>query len=327
MYLDIKYLTLLSPRLSKFKQKGKRVWNFRCNYCGDSQRNKNKARGFVFELKGELMYKCHNCGISHPVSKLIQDMDPQMYKEYRMEKFQDGKKTPDMRKVKKVISSKPVFKRDVLSGLSRLDELNTTHVAREYIDSRKLPTEALYYTEKFKEWTNSLKPNTFQDITQDEGRIIIPFRTKEGNVFGYQGRSISASSMRYITIILEEGMPKVFGLDKVDYGKTIYITEGPFDSLLLDNAIAMAGADVSSDLPFMDGSVVYIYDNEPRNKQIIDRMSKHIDKGHQIVIWPDNISAKDPNDMHLGGYNVQNLVESNIYSGLSAKLKLNQWKK
>ena len=329
MFVEIKYLNLLSPRLQKFARKKDFLWNFRCTYCGDSTKNKNKARGFVFQIKGDLVYKCHNCGISVPLGKLIQDLDPQLYKEYQLEKFQNtNKPRVDMRKVKKVVSTRPTFKKDVLGSLSKLDDLNNTHPAKEYILDRKLPTEALYYTEKFKEWTNSVKPNTFQDVRQDEGRIIIPFKTKEGDVFGFQGRSLSNTGLRYITILLDEDQPKIFGLDSIDYGKTIYITEGPLDSLLLRNCVAMAGADISLHGVFGDSSMhVYVYDNEPRNRQITRRIEQHITCGDSIVIWPKHIVQKDINDMFLGGLCVQNLVESNTYTGLTAKLKFNEWKK
>ena len=329
MFVEIKYLNLLSPRLQKFARKKDFLWNFRCTYCGDSTKNKNKARGFVFQIKGDLVYKCHNCGISVPLGKLIQDLDPQLYKEYQLEKFQNtNKPRVDMRKVKKVVSTRPTFKKDVLGSLSKLDDLNNTHPAKEYILDRKLPTEALYYTEKFKEWTNSVKPNTFQDVRQDEGRIIIPFKTKEGDVFGFQGRSLSNSGLRYITILLDENQPKIFGLDTIDYEKTIYVTEGPLDSLLLRNCIAMAGADISLHGVFGNSTMhVYVYDNEPRNPQITGRIEKHITSGESIVIWPKHIVQKDINDMFLGGLCVQNLVESNTYTGLTAKLKFNEWKK
>ena len=326
MYVEIKYLNLLSVRLEKFKQKKPYLWNFRCPYCGDSQRNKNKARGFIFQLKGELMYKCHNCGISVPFPKFLQDQDPELYKEYRMEKFQSPKRKVDMRKVEKIVSTAPVFKKDILHDLIPLDDLNNSHPAREYILNRRLPTEALYFTEKFQEWTNSVKPNTFEDITNDEPRIIIPFKDKEGNVFGFQGRSLSNNGLRYITVLLEEGQPKIFGLNTIDYDKTIYITEGPLDSLLLSNAVAMAGADVSAST--LDGcSCVFVYDNEPRNKQITDRIAKHISDGESVVIWPSNLKEKDINDMHLAGHNVQYLIETNTYQGLSANLILNDWRK
>ena len=327
MYVEIKYLNLLSSQLQKFKQTKRNTWNFRCPICGDSQRNRNKARGYVFELKSDLIFKCHNCGVSMPVSKLIETLDPSLYKEYRMEKFKDQKKPKiDMRKVNRIVSSTPVFKSNPLKDLIKIDDLNKSHPAREYLLNRKLPTDNLYYTETFKLWTNTVKPDTFSDTDNDEGRIIIPFKTKAGDVFGYQGRSLSATGLRYITILLEERQPKIFGLETINYDKTVYITEGPLDSLLLKNCVAMAGADVHTDGTIGDNYVL-IFDNEPRNEQITARILKCIDDGISVVIWPDNIKEKDINDMFLAGHPVQNLVESNVYSGLTAKLKFNEWKK
>ena len=326
MYIEIKYLNLLSSRLPKFKQKKRNLWNFRCPVCGDSQRNKNKARGFVFELKGDLVYKCHNCGVSMPIGKLIEHVDQTLYKEYRLEKFKDTTKPSlDMRKVKRVVSTKPVFEKNILGDLIPIDKLNNSHPAKEFLLDRKLPTEALFYTEKFKEWTNSVKPETFLDTEQDEGRIIIPFKSKEGVVFGFQGRSLSNSGLRYITVLLEDH-PKIFGLDTLNYDETIFVTEGPFDSLFLKNSVAMGGADVSCD-GILGDNVVFVYDNEPRNKQITDRINKHISDGDSVIIWPRDIKQKDINDMFLAGLPVRSLVESNIYTGLSAQLKFNEWKK
>jgi len=327
MYTEIIYLNMLSPRLEKFKKKGDYLWNFRCPVCGDSKRNKNKVRGFVFQVKGNLLYKCHNCQYSVPFPKLLEDLDPVMYKQYRMEKFKDNGKTKvDMRKVKRIVSTTPVFKpRCILDDLTPVDKLNKSHPAKEYLLTRQLPTKALYFTEKFKEWTNSVKPDTFQEINQDEPRIIIPFIDKEGIVFGYQGRSLHNTGLRYITILLDEERPKIFGMNSIDYDKTIFITEGPFDSLLLENSLAMAGADVSV-VPEL-GNCVYVYDNEPRNTQITDRIEKHISQGHQVVIWPTNIKEKDINDMYLAGLPVNEIVKSNTYQDLTAKLKFNDWKK
>ena len=132
--------------------------------------------------------------------------------------------------------------------------------------------------------------------------------------------------MRYITVLLQEGQPKIFGLNSINYDKTIYITEGPFDSLLLQNAIAMAGADASvSSLGNSD--IVFVYDNEPRNVQITTRILKHISDGESVVIWPSSIKEKDINDMHLAGHDVQEIVSSCTYTGLTATLKFNDWRK
>ena len=325
MHVEIKYLNLLSPRLERFKQKKPYLWNFRCPVCGDSQKNKSKARGFVFQLKGDLLYKCHNCQVSLPFAKLLKDLDPLLYKEYRMEKFTAPKRV-DMRKVERIVSTTPSFTRSPLDDLTPLEDLNNSHPAKEYILQRKLPTNALYYTEKFQEWTNAIKPDTFTDIKNDEGRIIIPFKDREGNCFGFQGRSLHSSGLRYITVLLQEDQPKIFGLNTIDYEKTIYITEGPLDSLLLSNAIAMGGADAPTEL-LGSCDLVFVYDNEPRNLEICTRIQKHISNGDKVVIFPSNIKEKDINDMYLAGHDVQRIVECNTFQGLTATLKFNDWRK
>ena len=331
LFTEIKYLNLLSTRLPKFKKKGDFLWNFRCPVCGDSEKHKNKARGFVFQVKGDLVYKCHNCQLALPLAKFIEIVDPVVYKEYRLEKFKEqnaGKpRKVDMRKVKRIVSSTPVFKKDPLRDLQRLDDLNKEHPAKEYILNRKLPTDRLYYTDTFKEWTNSVKPGTFEDTSRDEPRIIIPFKEKDGTVFGFQGRSLSPDGLRYITILLDDEHTKIFGLENIDTTKRVYVVEGPLDSLLLDNAVAMAGADVSQVSDLLGDDVVYVYDNEPRNKQITDRIAKHIKQKHAVVIWPRDVKEKDVNDMFLAGRDVKNIVKSNSYQGLKSTLKLNEWKK
>ena len=72
---------------------------------------------------------------------------------------------------------------------------------------------------------------------------------------------------------------------------------------------------------------IWVYDNEPRNREIVNRISKSIDRGDKVVIWPNNIQQKDINDMSLAGQDVKSLVESNVYQCIEAKLKLNSWKK
>ena len=329
MYTEIKYLNLLSVRLEKFKQKKDYLWNFRCPVCGDSEKHKNKARGFVFLVKGSLLYKCHNCQYSAPLPRLIEMIDPGLYRQFRLEKFKEenGRVKIDRRKVEKIISSSaPVF-RSTLPDLVSIESLNTEHPAREYLLNRKLPTESLYFAEKFKEWTNKVKPGTFEDISQDESRIIIPFIDEKGVIFGFQGRSISNSGLRYITVLIDEDRPKIFGLNTVDFSKRIYITEGPLDSLFVPNALAMAGADVSKADFLLERDVVFVYDNEPRNKQITNRISRHIHDGDKIVIWPNQLKEKDINDMILAGVPVNQIIETHTFSGMMAKLKFTDWKK
>jgi hypothetical protein len=167
----------------------------------------------------------------------------------------------------------------------------------------------------------------FDNLKQDSPRIIIPFRDKEGNLFGYQGRSLAPKAkLRYITIMLDEEQPKIFGLDRVKEDKPVYIVEGPFDATFLENSVAMAGSDADV-RTFGWSNYIWIFDNEPRNREIVARISKVIDRGDKVVIWPKKIQQKDINDMVLAGHNVQDVVDSNVYSGLEATLKFNDWKK
>ena len=167
----------------------------------------------------------------------------------------------------------------------------------------------------------------FDNLKQDSPRIIIPFLDKEGNLFGYQGRSLAPKAkLRYITIMLDEEQPKIFGLDRVKEDKPVYIVEGPFDATFLENSVAMAGSDADV-RTFGWSNYIWIFDNEPRNREIVARISKVIDRGDKVVIWPKKIQQKDINDMVLAGHNVQDVVDSNVYSGLEATLKFNDWKK
>lgn len=331
IYTEVKYLHIVSTRLEKFKKKGNNLWNFRCPICGDSQNNKNKARGFVYAYKDALMYKCHNCNASLSFNKFLETLDSELHKEYIFEKFEENntaKPKINTKKIKKVISEKPKFESNPFANCEKIVELNITHPAREYLLNRKLPIEGLYYTDQFKKWTNTLLPNKFKDVSRDEGRIIIPLIDRNGHVFGYQGRSLTSDdAVKYITILLEEDHPKVFGMNTVDLEKTVYVVEGPFDSMLLENSIAMAGASIS-DLSDLEGKdVVYVYDNQPRNGPICKQVKKAIDAGHSVVIWPVYVQEKDINEMHLADHDVNALVAENTYNGLIADLKFTTWRK
>lgn len=326
--IDSKYIGLISSRLIKFSKKKEGLYNFRCPYCGDSQKTKNKARGYIYKLKNDHNFKCHNCGVSKTFTNLLKDIDTVLYDKYLMERYKNGltgkrsqTKKPEF-KFEKPNFSKKHF------DLPTIKQLNKEHLARQYLEQRKIPQNylsQLYFCQKFKEWVNTQK-YTFDSLDNDEPRIIIPL-VYDNQIFGFQGRSlIKSSKIKYITIILDETKPKIYGLDKIRKDAPVFITEGPFDSAFIPNAIAMCGADANiSDLGI--SNPVYIYDNEPRNREILQRISKTIDSGDSVVIWPSHIKEKDINDMVLSGLDVKSVIESNIFSGLEAKLKFTNWKK
>lgn len=330
-FIDIKYIGLISSRLQKFSKKKEGLYNFRCPYCGDSQRTKNKTRGYLYKLKNDHNFKCHNCGVSRTFTNFLKDMDVILYDQYLMERYKNGltgkgsqTKTPELK------FEKPNFKKKAFE-LPAIADLNIEHPARMYLENRKIPEKflsELYYCEKFKEWTNTQK-HTFDKTENDEPRIIIPL-INQGEIFGFQGRSLKKNSkVKYITIILDENQPKIYGLDKINWEKTVYVVEGPFDSMFLNNAIAMVGADMNNSFfdSHYDVDFVIVYDNEKRNKEMIQRLEKSIDLKFPVVIWPKDIQEKDINDIVLSGLDAQNMLKLNTYQGLEAKAKLIGWKR
>jgi len=328
MSIDNQFVFNISGSLDQFKKKNKGTYNFRCPYCGDSQKYKNKARGYFFTVKNDLVYKCHNCGVGRSFGNFLKEQFPTQYDMYVMEKYKAGL-TGKHRSVSKPKFNfdKPTFKRRI--HLKPLSSLNNSHLALAYVMGRGLPLDKLdelYYCPNFKEWTNTHK-QTFKSTKHDEERIIIPLNDKDGNLMGFQGRAFHhPTQMRYITVMLEKDAPKVYGLDKINESKPIFIVEGPFDSLFLDNSVAMAGSDLDP-RSFGWSDYIWVYDNEPRNREIVNRIESTIDRGDKVVIWPSGIDDKDINDMYNSGIHPQSVVESNIYQGLQAKLKLNNWKK
>ena len=326
-YIDVKYVNIISPLLQQFKKKGDFLWNFRCPYCGDSQKSRTKARGFVYRKKNDLFYKCHNCGVGTTLGKLIEHLDSKSYKDYIMERYKSGVKT--VNKEPEFKFNEPVFRsKDICSTLNSLSELGEDHPARKIIDRRNLPISSykdLFLCPEFYKFTNNLIPNKFPSLDGDHPRLLIPFRDEEGEVFAYQGRAFGNEQPKYLTIKLQE-RDKIFGLDKIDKRKEVLVVEGPLDSLFLDNCIAVAGADV----PNLDCDFTVVFDNEPRNKELLKQVEKTINRGHKICLWPEGMEYKDINDMILGGYTkeeIQDLIKHNTYQGTTATLWFTKWRK
>jgi len=320
--IDSKYIGLVSSRLDRFKKVKANLYNFRCPICGDSQKHRNKARGYIYQVKVNTNFKCHNCGASLSFNNFLKQIDTSLHKQYVMEKFKEGFAGGRNFVVEepKFEFKKPVFKKKL-----DLPKASEVKIAKEYLEKRKLDPSKFYFAYKFKEWTNTQK-QTFDTIGRDESRIIIPMYDEDKILIGFQGRSLGPNSVKYITVMINEDAPKIYGLDKIDNEKPIYIIEGPFDATLVQNGVAMCGSDLDI-RSFGWSDCIYVYDNEPRNREIVNRIDKTINGGYKVVIWPTSIVEKDINDMVLAGHDIMSILESNTYSGLKAKVKFNTWKK
>ena len=336
LWLDHKYINLMSSRLERFSRVNANTYKFRCPICGDSQKDTRKTRGYVYMRKGTLKFFCHNCNASMGLPWFIKTQDPALYVEYLKDRMlENGHKDETQEFVNKM--KKPVFvKTTGLKDLKKVSQLKPDHPVKLYIQKRLIPSDThhkLFLVPKFKEWVNTMLPDKFEDLEKDEPRLILPFLDNDKNLFGFQGRSFRKSGIRYITIMLNEDQPKIFGLDTMDPSKDIYVVEGPIDSLFLPNGIASAGGDLISPLQLLDvqkEKFVVVYDNEPRNKETITKIEKAIDSGYRVCIWPAAMEQKDINDMVLAGYTidkVKDIIDDCTYSGPTAKLHLALWRK
>ena len=319
-HVDSRFIGLLSPRLEKFKKVKNNLYNFRCPICGDSKKNKTKTRGYLYQVKANTNYKCHNCGASMSFNNFLKKVDSTLHKQYSLEKFKEGFTG------KNFVADEPTFafKTPKFKTQIKLPLCSETKRGREYLTNRGLSPEKFYWAEKFTEFVNGIKP-TFGKNVPEESRIVIPL-FYEKNLVGIQGRSLSSKSVKYITIMLCDDAPKIYGLDNIRRDEPVFITEGPFDSTFIRNSIAMCGADADVS-KWGISTPVWIYDNEPRSPEITRRLQSAITSQQTVVIWPSNIPEKDINDMVLAGQDVQSVVESNVYSGLKAKLQFNTWKR
>ena len=328
VYIDRKFLLQVSPKLLRFTQKKTDLYNFRCPFCGDSQKNKLKARGFIYRKKNDYFFTCHNCGTGHTFYNFLKFIEPSAVREYSLERYKDGETGNHNYEKPKFEIQKPVFKKRI--DLPSIESLPDEHFAKQYVINRKIPKERwneLYFSEDFAEFVKSFGID--KDIKKDDVRLVIPFYTASKELVAFQGRSLSDSKIRYITIKIVDDTPKIYGLDKLKSGTT-YVVEGPIDSMFLDNAIATADANLSGIEREHFNDLVLIYDNEPRNKDIVKQITKAIKEQFQIVIWPATIESKDINDMILSGLtkdNIMNIIKENTFSGLRAEIELNKWKK
>lgn len=340
-WIEQKYINLLSGSLRNFKVVDDRTYNFSCPICGDSKKSKRKARGFVYEKEGKTRYKCHNCGYSSSFKNLLEEVDPRLADEFRRESYSARIRPSTTSPVADAVfaSSKPVFSpepdSDPTDELECVEGLPSDHPAVQLVTARKIPPEFwgdLYYAENFWTWAGEYSKNVIKDRGfGDTPRLVIPFRDADGTLRAFQGRAFGRELPKYVTLKIDETFPKVYGLDRLDRLSHAFATEGPIDSMFLENAVAFAGGDCSVLREvFVPADVTVVYDNEPRSRDTVAKMEKAIAQGFRLFVWPEYLTQKDVNDAILevmtpGEF--QDLVKSRSYFGLEARMRLSEWRR
>ena len=322
-YLDKKYINLVSTSLEKFKWKKTNLANCRCPICGDSETNLNKARGYFFQNDNTYFFKCHNCGASFNIYKFLELVSPALYKEYCLEKFKDQKDEQTIETVVKydVVSTEPPC--DII------EELPPDHRAIKFLKLRKIPEDKwnrFGYTKLFGSYARMV--NKDYSLFEDE-RLLIPIYNEHNQFIGVQGRAFGNQKPKYITLKKDEKIKLIYGLNTVNKSKPIFVVEGPIDSLFLPNSVACLGVgnflEVREKFPNED--LIFVVDNEPRNKSVVDTIRRLIETKEKVCIFPANIKDKDINDMVLNGINVRDIIDTHTLSGAAAMLAFNSWRK
>lgn len=351
LYLDLKYLNFISCKLDGFTPKRDNVFTCRCPFCGDSQKDLKKKRGYIYSLNNSLRYFCHNCAANHSFYIFIELIDPFLFDQYRVELFKEKYGTTYIQKQKpeevfeppKIDIAKQLKERKSLESIfysicTPISDLPPDNPAVKYFNERKIPkiqsSRVFYIDDTLK--LKKLDPNL--DIKFGEERLVLPFFDKNNKLLGLTCRSLNKKSkLRYMMVNLTDAT-QVFGLDKINPSKTIYAVEGPIDSLFLPNSIAVSGTafgkidSILKELNIAPDQVVLVIDNQPRNKEVTAIQSKLIDMGYTVVVWDiDDSLGKDINDLIIKSNfsikEVHQIIKRCTTRGLEARMKFNQWKK
>lgn len=339
IYLDLKYINLISARLENFKQKNQFLFNFRCPLCGDSQTKQNKSRGFFYKVpnKNDMAYKCHNCAASMYFGNFLKTFAPTQYGEYIVERFRNEKPI-EPANMTYGLDFKPNFgdkeQRLLDKLLDRLDTLPADNIAVQFARMRMIPEsmfDRLYYIDDVSR-IEQLSDKYKNKLTKGEPRLVIPAYNEQGQLEGVTCRALQGEALRYITIKIKEDAAMIFGREHLDKGKTVYAVEGPIDSLFIPNSISMGGSSFSKvgTLGIPKEQIIIILDNQPRNKEICQIYRSFVEAGYRICIWPEYILEKDINDIVLSGKTaeeVKAIIDDNTYQGLNAQLKFSAWRK
>ncbi|NBP02874.1 MAG: hypothetical protein EBU90_22710 [Proteobacteria bacterium] len=252
-----------------------------------------------------------------------------------MEKYSENNATKNNNNVLSYVFEQPTFqtpdKTLLDSILARLDTLPEDNEAVLFCHKRKIPNQAfsrLYYIDNIKDIVQ-LNDTYKESIRGEEPRLVMPFYSESGQLAGVTCRALRDETLRYITVKVKNDVPLLFGINELNKQKTVYVVEGPIDSLFLPNCIAAAGTSFGkiNNIGIDFQRLVLIFDNQPRNKEVCKIIEKNIDAGYKVVIWPQSIDEKDINDMVLAGRDVQQIVTKNISHGLMARAKYMAWKR
>lgn len=327
-YLDDKYIGQVCFSFRNFKRKSSSLYNFACPYCNEGS-SRTKTRGFLFVKEGDWRFFCHNCSVSRQFKTFLKEQNPLLYKEYLMEVLAEKKDTKEV----SFETLESIFKNDsrveeLDNLLVRCDNLSSKHTANQYLIKRHIlkDYDRFYYSSNL-----SILKQVFpgyEDVKFfDEDRIVFPVRNKQSKLIGVVCRAISdKSKLRYVNLRRSDET-LLFNIENINFSELKYVVEGPIDSLALPNCVAAIGSDLMKCVDVFDKNTVYIFDNQPKNREVVKKMEYLATKGVKMVVWPSSLEEKDINEMINEEIDPLEIINTHTYSGLTLSLKIKEWKK
>lgn len=289
-----------------------------------------------------MFFKCHNCASGMNMGNFLRARFPAYYEQYIVERYKSNTDTFMKRAATttRPVRPKPVQQSPILvsTNATKISDLPPNHFARQYVEGRKIPpkfSDALFYTDSFDKLVEDLFPAKYDTLQKNDRRLVIPFYGTQGDLLGLQGRSFAPdSSLRYITIRATDQTKLIFGLERLDLSRRVYVVEGPIDSFFLPNCIAAANSNLLEPAKYVRGlgatDVVLVPDRQPRNREIVALIEKFAESGAAVCLLPEALRGKDLNEMVLGGADAATLhqvVDKFTFSGLTLRLELTKWRK
>lgn len=247
-----------------------------------------------------------------------------------------------------------------MDSFTKVLDLNCDHPARKYLNIRKIPNiflKKIYYTENWDEYFDKLQNvvKKSEYIYPKTPKIVIPCYDKTGTITTIYSRiidfnisfkvlnSVDYTLKKYNTLHcckdLNDFCINWFGFDRVNIDKTVYILEGPIDSMFVENSVGgffpaitqtyKIGVSLYNNLSKYFNDYVICLDNQPYKSHIVKIMNKIILDDKKIFIWPEYLKGlKDINDMIIAGFTTEEIMiilKENTFQGQQAKDKFLEW--
>lgn len=258
------------------------VLNFRCPICKDSKRSKSKRRAYLYQRDGKWFFHCHNICGAMSGSYWLKTHFPDHYTQYISAVIQgDPELTQVPFKKKPPEPPKNNYFIPINEGSGEIFEL-----AKVYCEKRKLLKSV---------WSKFLVAD--KGIYRD--RLIIPFYRKNGSYDFFQGRSLKGQEPKYLS---KAGGKEFYNIDFLDKGVDYVILEGPLDASLVDNSIALVGANLTQvTLKQFTGPCHFWLDNDETG---LLKSKELLEMGYSVFNWKKFIKAtgfkgKDVNDLYI----------------------------